>query len=116
MLLNLSNHPSAHWPENQINAAVVLFGEIKDLAFPQVEPVLDSLSLNLLVDEYVVRIANLNPDAVHIMGEMTFTYRLVRQLEKRHIRCIASTTERVAEVREGIKTSIFRFVQFRDYY
>lgn len=38
MLLNLSNHPSSLWCDEQIKAAETLFGEIVDLPFPQVDP------------------------------------------------------------------------------
>lgn len=38
MLLNLSNHPSSLWCDEQKKAAETLFGEIVDLPFPQVDP------------------------------------------------------------------------------
>jgi hypothetical protein len=37
---------------------------------------------------------NPKPAAVHLMGEMTFTFALVRKLQAAGIRCVASTTAR----------------------
>ena len=52
---------------------------------------------------------------VHIMGEMTFTFAMVNALHKKGITCIASTTERISSEENGVKTSEFKFVQFRKY-
>jgi hypothetical protein len=116
MLLNLSNHPSAPWPANQKEAAEKEFETVQDLPFPQIPPNLSSAGLDQLVESYVQNIRNIDPIAVHIMGELTFTYRLVYKLKAIGIRCLASTTERiVSEDGKGNKTSTFQFVQFRDY-
>ncbi len=116
MLLNLSNHPSKQWSEKQYNHAVALYQEITDLPFPQISPALDSASLDRLVEEYEIKIRQLNPLAVHLMGEMTFTFRLVNRLQSIGIACIASTTQRIVEEREGLKASLFEFVRFREYF
>ena len=116
MLLNLSNHPSSNWPANQIDAAVTLFQEITDMPFPQISPEMTSPDLDLLVSEYEAKVIKTNLTAIHIMGELTFTIRLVNRLKAIGYRCIASTTERiVSEDGNGNKTSAFKFVQFRDY-
>ena len=53
---------------------------------------------------------------VHVMGEMTLTYRIVNKLKARGIRCLASTSDRVAnDIGNGEKTSQFHFVEFREY-
>ena len=52
---------------------------------------------------------------VHVMGEMTFTYYLVSLLKAKGITCVASTTERIIEEKDGMKTSLFKFVKFREY-
>lgn len=50
------------------------------------------------------------------MGEMTFTYALVKRLKEAGIRCVASTTKRICtENADGSRTSQFNFVRFRDY-
>ena len=115
MLLNLSNHPSENWPKNQLEIAINFYGSVIDLAFPQINPHLDSDGLDSLVDQFEQQVQQINPSVVHIMGEMTFTFRLVHRLKALGITCIASTTERITEIEDNTKTSIFKFVQFRNY-
>ena len=118
IFINLSNHPSSQWEEKQINAALQ-FGEIIDLQFPQVEPNDNNQQIDLLADEYVLKIENMAKGAfvtVHIMGELTFVYAIVSKLKQSGIECYASTSERnVVENNNGLKTSIFKFVNFRRY-
>lgn len=115
MLLNLTNHPSKQWSAKQYDHAMLLYKEVIDLPFPQISPALDSASLDILVEEYEIKIRQLNPLAVHLMGEMTFAFRLVQRLKGMGILCIASTTERITEQAGDTKTSRFEFVQFRAY-
>ena len=115
MLLNLSNHPSSQWPEVQLQTAIRLYGALVDLPFPVISPTFSSTDLDLLVHQFEQTIMGMNPAAVHIMGEMTFTFRLVNVLKAKSIRCLASTTERIATVENGVKTSQFKFIQFRNY-
>lgn len=116
MLLNLSNHPSDSWQDEQMKAAISEFGSVQDLPFPKIDPEWSSSDVVRLVEDYEIRIRKIDPKAVHIMGELTFTFTLVNRLKTIGIRCIASTTERiVSEDGNGNKTSKFRFVQFRNY-
>jgi len=115
MLLNLSNHPSTLWPDNQLKKALQIYNSVKDLPFPQVSPEFNSDELKELVQDYEFKISKANPTAVHIMGELTFTHRLVNKLKAIGIPCIASTTERKVTIENNIKTSQFQFVQFREY-
>lgn len=116
MLLNLSNHPSTHWPRPQTEAAINAYGEIQDLPFPQIDPTWTSAQIGELADQYLQKIQALQPTAVHIMGEVTFTFALVEKLLAAGIPCIASTTERLVTTNpDGSKTSVFRFVAFRPY-
>lgn len=115
MLLNLTNHPSSQWSKKQYHHAIELYKEVIDLPFPQISPALDSASLDFLVEEYEHKIRQINPIVVHIMGEMTFSFRLVQRLKILGILCIASTTERTTEQVGNTKTSRFEFVQFRSY-
>ena len=115
MLLNLSNHPVSDWPANQLQSAQELYSTVNDIPFPQIDPAMNSDKLEELVKEYITKIIQANPTAVHIMGELTFTYRLVNKLNAIGIPCIASTTERKAAIENNIKTSQFQFVQFRPY-
>lgn len=95
------------------------YGAIEDLPFPAVSPSMDDEELDGLVEKYTEMIVNAcdsNTTCVHIMGEMTFTYRMVTRLKSLGFCCVASTTERVAETTsDGQKLSTFRFVRFRRY-
>lgn len=115
MLLNLSNHPSTLWGDNQKKSAERLYKKIQDLPFPQINPEWNEDQIDDLVQEYFMKIQDINPQAVHIMGEMTFTYRLVNRLKGVGISCVASTTNRKAIEKDGVKTSTFEFVKFRSY-
>lgn len=116
MLLNLSNHPSASWPENQMNAAIQQYGKVEDLPFPAINPEWSTDEVRQLAEQYEIKVRQLNPTAVHIMGELTFTFMLVNKLKEIGIPCIASATNRmVTSENDGVKTSVFEFVRFREY-
>lgn len=114
--INLTNHPSEGWSEEQL-AAAHQFGEIVDIHFPNIEPSFTSSVVNSLADTTVDSITALGKDiTVHIMGEMTFTYAVVSRLKALGITCLASTTERNTIIApDGKKISEFKFVQFREY-
>lgn len=118
LLINLSNHPATAWGEAQ-KAAAEQYGEVMDMAFPQVAPNATEEDIDTLAAEYVSKITELakgHEVTVHIMGEMTLTYRIISELKHRGIRCVASTTERIVSTDEqGNKVSTFRFNQFRKY-
>lgn len=131
MLLNLSNHPKAKWDERQL-AAASRFGAVEDMPFPQINPNASLDDVARIAREYADKCeqrlsthavggtesrATSEPHAIHIMGEFTFTYLFVREMERRNILCVASTTERiVSDNPDGSKTTLFRFVQFRPYF
>ena len=118
MFINLSNHPSSRWSREQTEAAKQ-YGDIIDLPFPQVDPNGDEAYIAHLAENYcrkVTSLANGNPVAVHLMGEMTLTFALARLLKEAGIPCMAATTERVVMENEPeVKTAIFRFIRFRKY-
>ena len=69
-----------------------------------------------LADEYCARVlATPAVSAVHVMGEMTFCFALVARLKAAGVKCVASTTRRDATEADGVKTSRFCFVRFREY-
>jgi hypothetical protein len=123
MLINLTNHPSEKWTDEQKKQAKSLYGQIIDIAFPQIEPAWDSQNVQSLAAEYLVKIKeklSKNPAnerfAVHIQGEFTFVFALVTMLKEQKIKCIASTSKRVAEEKaDGTKISFFKFIRFREY-
>ena len=116
MFINLTNHPSSGWSQDQLNAAQK-FGEIVDISFPVIEPFFSKAEVDELADITVEEIKNLDKNpVVHVMGEMTFTYAIVERLKARGLSCVASTTERLVKMMpDGKKISEFKFVQFREY-
>jgi hypothetical protein len=115
MLLNISNHPSSRWTDQQKKTAEKQFDTIQDLAFPNIAPEATATEVQQLADEFMEEISQQSPTAVHLMGEMTFTFALVTKLKKAGIPCIASTTNRIVEEKDGKKIVQFQFVQFREY-
>lgn len=118
LFINLSNHPTDDWTPKQKRAAKE-YGEVQDLPFPNVSPSLSSEELNRLVEEYFQKLLTLYETAditVHLMGELTFTHRLINRLQELEIKCLASTTERVVTEMEGQQKLVkFEFIGFRPY-
>ena len=118
MFINLTNHPSANWSEEQLSAARQ-YGEITDLQFPVVDENASEAEIMRLADDYLNMIlskGNANEITVHIMGEQTLCYALISRLQKKGIRCVASCTKRDTHVNEaGERISTFRFTRFREY-
>lgn len=122
MLLNLSNHPSTKWGKKQTQTAIEKYGNIQDMPFPHVQPTATSEDIKKLAADYVKQIRTLakaeenQPFAVHIMGEMTLVFRIIKLLKRSKITCVASTTFRdTIENPDGSKTFKFEFIQFRTY-
>lgn len=118
MFINLTNHPSDKWSGHQLLAAHQ-YGEIIDLPFPSVPEYAsheDNNELAKNIFEEVEKISFRKPCVVHIMGEMTFTYALVKLLKSRGYTCVASTTKRNVDILpDGTKNVKFEFCQFREY-
>lgn len=118
MLLNLSNHPSTNWGNEQRQAAQNQFGGVVDMPFPHINPTATTAEVKQLAKEYQSLISHHQSPitAVHLMGELTFVMALVKLLQKHKMPVVASTTNRlVLEEKDGQKTVQFQFVQFRTY-
>jgi hypothetical protein len=123
MLINLSNHNSEFWSKEQIDEAFLKFGSIKDIKFPNVNPEANTIEVNELAVKYLKKIkdeitrskeAN---NAVHLMGEFTFVYKLLEMLKQENILSVCSTTKRLTNsITSSKKISQFEFVRFREYY
>lgn len=116
MFINLTNHPSENWSEEQLSAARQ-YGEVVDMPFPAIDPHITKEDILKYVCLYMQMIEDIREAemVVHIMGEMTFTHNMVNALKAAGITCLASTTERNMVMMDGKKVSEFTFVQFREY-
>ncbi len=121
MLINLSNHPSEKWTKRQREKAIKTYKSIVDVEFPQVSPHATTKQVIKKAERYFQKILKMlsqskdNRNAVHLMGEFTFTFNLTLMLKKRNICVIASTTERIVEEIDDKKIVTFKFVRFREY-
>jgi len=116
MLVNFTNHPSIGWGKLQKESALALYTEIVDIQFPHINPGADELEIKIEAKKYLEQILTLKPDAVHVMGEMNFTFQMVYFLMQEGVECIASTTRRIIETFPNeIQKSRFEFVSFRKY-
>ena len=117
VFLNISNHPSTKWGEEQLKAAQK-YGEIVDIQFPNVPADEDAATIHNLANMSAKNILRLYKDdlvTIHIMGEMNFVFAFVNIAKAHKIPCFASTTERIVKEENGVKTSVFKFLQFRQY-
>lgn len=116
--VNISNHPSDQWGEEQKKAAS-FYGTIVDYAFPNISPSQTAEEIGNLAYTIYLDIMNTYRDCnitIHLMGEFTMTYALLNRFVDAGIKCVASTTERIIkEFGDGRKESVFNFVQFREY-
>jgi len=121
MLINLSNHPVSSWSNNQIETAQKQFGKIIDMDFPNVNPNWSEVEIEELSDKYfddIILILNNSKEktnAVHVMGELNFTFNIVTKLLNNRIICVASTTQRNTKNIGDKKLTEFNFVKFRKY-
>jgi CRISPR-associated protein Csx16 len=123
VFLNLSNHPVASWPAEQIHAARALcLGEPTDLdgGMPQVPPDAREDEVRRIADEIVNRAVDQRAAGVYVAGEYALSFLLVTALQSRGIRCFTATTHReVVENRRAdgstVVERVYRFVQWREY-
>ena len=119
IFVNLTNHPSCFWKEEQRKAAG-RYGEIVDLPFPNVPPDIKTGEIAETARQLVDRLVQMNPSAVLCQGEYTLTHSVVTRLQKKGIPCLAGISERLVrettdESGNTVKESIFVFCGFREY-
>lgn len=121
MMINLSNHSVSGWSNTQRVTAEQAFEAVIDLPFPAIAPDAGAEELVVLGAGLVQQCKALldgqkPPHAIHVMGEMTFTFVLVRLLQQEGFYCVASTSHRhVEQIAPQEKKTLFKFVQFRAY-
>lgn len=119
MLINFTNHPYSIWNTPQREAARI-YGEVKDISFPQIEPSATSEELRSLTEEYAAKIEELHPDAVLTAGEFTFAFMIIDKLLRDGVKVICSCSKRITtEVKNtdgtNEKKAVFLFEGFREY-
>lgn len=119
LFINHTNHASSNWSPEQRTAAEI-YGEIVDFPFPNIDAHFDENKISELVEENAKKIIEMNPAAVLCHGEYSYTYAMINYLKKNNVLVIAATSERVVEeivTEDGAtqRTSVFRFVRFRQY-
>lgn len=119
MFINISNHPLSDWGGKQLEEAK-MYGELREIPFPYIEPEWGNVELSLLASEYIDKVHVLLPkpddnSAVHLVGEPVFVYKLARLLLAEGYNVVASTTHRRVEMNGNEKKVIFDFVRFRSY-
>ena len=119
MFINVSNHPSDSWSDQQLLAARE-YGVIIDIPFPQIDPDTSTVEISALAHEYMLKIEEYRNAVVMVQGEFTFSYALTRRLREKDIIVVAACTRRKAEEQvmpDGtvLKSSIFEFGGFREY-
>lgn len=120
VFINYSNHPMELWDEMQLLKAREMGDSLVDIPFPKVSPTMSHEEILKFAESEVKRIkyatVNFDKVIVHIMGEHTLVYNVIRLLKLEGVRCVASTTERVTEILpSGEKISKFNFITFREY-
>lgn len=114
-MINISNHPSSKWGKDQLEATKDFGKQIIDIPFPPVDPMTTEEGISMLAKDLVDKVILNRERVVHIMGEMTLTYKVVTMLKALNITCVASTTEREVVEDGNTKTVKFNFMQFREY-
>lgn len=118
MLINLSNHPSSLWSEEQ-RAAGLTYGEIVDVPFPPIDPEATTEEVEQLAEGYLEKCKQLLPDrsgsALLVTGELTFCFSLVQMLLAEGYICLAPTSKRNVIEEGDTKIAQYTFKQFREY-
>jgi len=119
IFVNHTNHPSSKWSNEQLEAAQI-FGEVKDIPFPNINPRATIAEVKSLVAENLELILAAEPVAVLCQGEFNYTFALVECLKNLGVTVLAATSERVVSSEilpdgSSRQISTFRFVQFREY-
>ena len=118
IFVNFSNHASCNWSQEQLCEAGK-YGEIIDLPFPSVPAEMEEEGIACLADKCVEKIMASSqgtaPAAVMCQGEFTLAFAVTKRLRKMNIPVVAACSERIAEVKDGAKISVFRFRRFRCY-
>jgi len=116
--INVSNHASKAWSDEQRAAAtdLVAGGEILDVAFPNVAPTATTEEVVVIAARLLDSLDPHGDSVWMVQGEFTLTVTLVGMVQSRGDLVVAACSERVSlDMGDGKKVVSFRFVQFRGY-
>lgn len=122
MFINLSNHPSAGWPESEI-AAATAWGEVTDIPFPAIRAESPEEEISRLAAGYLARIPADGSSAVMVTGEYSLVYALVDALLEKECRVVCPEAEVSVSVTRGkggvserkLNYDFRRFVEYQRY-
>jgi len=121
VFVNLSNHPSDKWSEEQTRAVLAVpcpiapINKIVDVSFPAVDPADDTPVLAKVAEKII---HDLPPGTVAalVQGEYILSTLIVQGLQALSIDCYTATTHRnVIDLPDGKKLTEFKFERLRKY-
>ena len=117
--INLTNHSSRLWSEEQLDAARQ-YGNIVDIPFPAVDPAAGQAEIVSLAEACIEKIRGFEKPTVLVQGEFTLVFAIVSRLKAEGTRAIVACSDRqVVEthLEDGtvVKKSVFCFRGFREY-
>lgn len=119
IFINYTNHPVKDWSGEQVSAAKKYAETLVDIPFIVIDPDKGEDDIEKIADSELRKIlmkAEGHEATVHLMGEQTLSFALIKKLQGLGVRCVASTTKReVKDLGDNKREVTFRFVKFREY-
>lgn len=122
MFINLSNHPSSKWSSAQLESAFALTSDnhVMDIPFPAVPSTATTEDILTIADGLHHKVMANKPEAIMVAGEFTLAYTMIELCIRAGIKVVAACSERrtqevVNEDGTTIKTTVFEFIQFREF-
>ena len=122
MFINISNHPSLKWSSAQLESAFALTSDkhVMDIPFPAVPATATKTDILKLADGLHHNVMANKPEVVMIAGEFTLAYTLIELCLRAGVKVVAACSDRrtkevVNEDGTTTKTTVFEFIQFREF-
>jgi len=121
-LINISNHPSSRWSQQQLDSAKQFCEQIIDVQFPLVDPNASEREIHQLASDifqkHILSLPEWKNSVVMVQGEFSLSYALFMLCKSNALPVVIPTTKREAHEKvlpDGsvIKKAIFRFVRWR---
>ena len=122
MFINLSNHQSSKWSSAQLESAFALTSDshVMDISFPAVPSTATTEDIITIADGLYHKVMANKPETIMVAGEFTLAYAMIELCLRAGIKVVAACSERrtnevVNEDGTTTKTTVFEFVQFREF-